>query len=357
MKKIPIHTLRQPDVLSGYSGRKVLITGGLGLIGSNLALRLVELGAYVTIVDALLPLYGGNLFNISPAADRLKVNFADIRDINAMNQLVRGQNVIFNLAAQVSYTDSQKEPLLDLDINCRGHLNFLEACRINNPEARLLFAGSRMQYGHIKSNPVNESHTMYPLTIYGVHKVTGESYYNFYYRVHGIETVSLRISNPYGPRHQMKHSKYGIVNHFIKLAETGKPIRIFGDGQQIRDYIYVGDIVEVFLQAGIAEDVAGEAFNVGSGIPATFLEMAKTVIKTVGKGTIEHIPWPDNYERIETGNYVADINKARAMLNWEPKVSLTEGIAKTVSYYRRYHDYYWKTPGTAVEETKKLVLN
>jgi UDP-glucose 4-epimerase len=333
--------MAETDLRGAYNGLPVMITGGLGMIGSNLVHALVELGARVTIVDALLPLYGGNLFNLQPIADQVTVNYADIRDEHAINQLVRGQRIICNLAAQVSYIDSQIEPLVDLDINCRGHLTLLEACRKFNPDARLLFSGSRMQYGYIDCNPVNEDHTMRPLSIYGMHKMVGEHYHLFYHRMHGIETVVFRIANPYGPRQQMKHARYGIVNYFIKLAMTGQPIQIFGDGLQIRDYVYVDDIVRAFLLAGVEPGAVGEVFNIGSGVPISFRQMAETVVDVVGDGQILYVSWPDDYERIETGDYVSDLSKANRILGWQPRVSLREGIRRTHDFYRKCHEHYW----------------
>jgi UDP-glucose 4-epimerase len=329
------------DLRDAYNDLPVMITGGLGMIGSNLAHALVALGARVTIIDALLPLYGGNLFNLQGITDQVTINYADIRDEHAINQLVQRQRIIFNLAAQVSYIDSQTEPFLDLDINCRGHLTLLEACRKFNPDVRVLFSGSRMQYGYIEHNPARENHPMRPLSIYGMHKMVGEHYHFFYHRMHSIECVVFRIANPYGPRQQMKHSKYGIVNYFIKLAMTGQPIKIYGDGRQIRDYVYVDDIVAAFLRAGIAANAVGEAFNIGSGIPTSFRQMAETVVDVVGDGQIQYIPWPDDYERIETGDYVSDLSKSLKVLGWHPHVSLCEGIERTYHFYRKYHEHYW----------------
>jgi len=328
------------DYRSFYIGKSVLITGGLGHIGSNLAHALVTMGAKVTIVDNMSPMYGGNLFNLEGIQEQVWVNFADIRDQDVMNLLVRDQDVIFNLAAQVSYIDSNIEPFLDLDINCRGHLVMLEACRTFNPDVKILFSGSRMQYGRIQSIPVDENHPMEPRSIYGIHKLAGEKYHLMYHRVFDLRPVVFRIANPYGPRHQMKHAKYGIVNYFIKLAMQDKTIRVFGEGKQFRDYIYVEDIVCAFLAAGARPEAEGQVFNIGSGTGTMFCDMAQEVCEVVGSGHIEHVEWPDNYERVETGDYVADISKARALLGWAPHVGLREGIALTWSYYEKYGQHY-----------------
>lgn len=325
-----------------YAGKKVLITGGLGLIGSNLAVKLAELGAEVSILDALLPLYGGNLHNIEEVKDKISVNVADIRDTSAVNYLVREKDIIFNFAAQVSYIDSQTDPLLDLDINCKGHLLLLEACRNYNPNTKIIFSGSRLEYGEILGKEkVSEAHPLSPKSFYGIHKVAGEFYHLMYHKLHGIRAVAFRIANPYGIRHHMKHSKYGIVNYFIKKAMCSETIEIFGEGNQLRDYIYVEDIVSAMLSAGVCDKANGEVFNLGSGYSIPFHEMAQTVISVVGDGYLKNIPWPENYKIIEGGDFDCDISKANIMLDWSPKYSLNEGIEKTVEFYRKYRQYYW----------------
>lgn len=330
------------SVSDDYKGKRILITGGLGMIGSNLANRLVELGAEVSILDAMLPLYGGNFFNVEEIKDRISVNVADIRDISALNFLVKEKDIIFNLAAQVSYIDSQTDPLLDLDINCKGHLLLLEACRNYNPDVKIIFSGSRLEYGEIMTTEkVKEDHSLRPKSFYGIHKVVGEFYHLMYHKLHNIRSVAFRIANPYGIRHHMKHSKYGIVNYFIKKAMYGETIEIFGEGNQLRDYIYVEDIVNAMLSAGLAPAADGEVFNLGSGNSIAFYEMAQTVVSVVGKGAIKKIPWPENYKIVEGGDFDCDISKTKSILEWEPTFSLTTGIEKTVRFYEKYRNYYW----------------
>jgi UDP-glucose 4-epimerase len=325
-----------------YKGKKILITGGLGLIGSNIAVRLVEMDAEVTILDAMLPLYGGNMFNIYEVRDKLSVNIADIRDESALNFLVRDKDIIFNLAAQVSYTDSQSDPLLDLDINCRGHLLLLEACRVINPGVKIIFSGSRLEYGEITAKEkVREDHALKPKSFYGIHKVVGEFYHLMYCKLHSIRTVAFRIANPYGIRHHMKHSKYGIVNFFIKKAMENETIEIFGEGSQLRDYVYVEDIVNAMLAAGVTSGSDGEVFNLGSGRSVPFVEMAQTVVDVVGRGNIKKVPWPENYRIIEGGDFDCDITKAESILEWKPVYTLRSGIERTVHYYEKYSKYYW----------------
>jgi UDP-glucose 4-epimerase len=326
---------------SFYRGHRVLLLGGAGLIGSTLAHRLVALGARVTIVDALFPQYGGNPKNLEGIEDRAALHVGDIRDEALMRGLVPGQQSIVNLAAQVSYTDSVFDPLLDLDINCRGHLMLLELCRHLNPDAKVLFAGSRLQFGRIERIPVAEDHPQLPLMPYGIHKMTAEKYCQMYHRIHRLRTTVLRLANPYGPRQQMKHSKYGIVNWFIRLAMEGGAIKVFGDGRQVRDYVYVDDVATAFLLAGSLAAADGEVFNVGSGIPTSFRQMAEEVVRVVGRGRIEFVPWPADYTNIETGDYVTDITRIKRLLGWTPRVSLADGIAETHRYYQRHRAAYW----------------
>lgn len=324
-----------------YREKTVLVTGALGFLGSNLIQSLVSLGAKVTAVDNLDQRYGGNKFNINNCEDEISIIFADIRNEEEMRDAVKGKDVIFNMAAQVSYIDSQEDAFNDLDVNCRGHLNILELCRKYNRDAKLIFPGSRMQYGQIVYNPVDESHPLEPLSIYGIHKLTAEKYYLMYCRKHKIRSVVFRIANPYGPRNQMRHHKYGIVNYFVKLAIRNETIRIFGDGLQVRDYIYVSDIIDVFLSAGARDEADGQVFNIGTGIPTKFCDMARMVCEVVDGGKIENVPWPGDYERIETGDYYLNIDKAKEILRWAPRIDLRRGVMETYRYYQEYGDKYW----------------
>jgi len=330
------------NLAAAYRERRVLLLGGLGLIGSTLAHRLVALGARVTIVDALFPQFGGNRKNLEGIEDGVTVHVGDIRNEALMRSVVPGHDCIINLAAQVSYTDSVSDPFLDLDINCRGMLVLLELCRVLNPEAKVLFPGSRLQFGRIERIPVAEDHPQVPLMPYGIHKMAAEKYCQMYHRIHGLRTTTLRLANPYGPRQQMKHSKYGIVNWFIRLAMEGRTIKIFGDGAQVRDYIYVDDVATTFLLAGSRDETAGEVFNVGSGTPTSFREMARKVVRIVGKGRLEFVPWPLDYTNIETGDYVTDITRMKQLLEWAPQTSLADGIRLTYGYYEQRRSAYWE---------------
>jgi len=319
----------------------VLITGGAGMIGSTIAHLAVALGAQVTILDALLPLYGGNRFNLRGILDEIQFIEGDIRDLDLMRRVVPGYDYIFNLAGQVSYVDSNTEPLLDLDINCKGHLQVLEACRVENPRARLLFASSRFVYGRIEYLPVDENHPFNCLSIYGIHKLAGEKYYRFYHEAYGLKTVSVRIANPYGPRQQMKHSKYGILNWFVRLALMGQPLTVFGDGQQRRDYIFNEDLAEACVALMLSPGTEGRVYNLGTGTGVPFIEMAHLVAEAVPGTEVRQVEWPRERYFVETGDYVSDITRINAASGWRPKTTLKDGIGRTVAYYREHRQEYW----------------
>lgn len=332
--------MKKNNSLAGYKDKKVLITGGLGFIGSNLAYTLVKLGSRVTIVDNLAPLYGGNLFNIQGIKDQIEMIEGDIRDIKLIEKNIQNKDFIFNLAAQVSHIDSSNIPFEDLDINCRGHLTLLEVCRKYNSRAKILFSSSRLVLGKIVVNPVTEEHPTEPLSLYGVHKLTAERYYLLYNRNYGLRTSILRLSNPYGERQQIKHSKYSIPGWFMRLAMEGKTISIFGDGKQMRDYIHIDDVVEAFLLVGASEQTDGRLYNCGAGRSVEFREMVELVIKIARSGGIEYVPWPSNYEKEETGNFETDISKLQKTTGWTPYVTLEDGLKKMHEYYSKYWEQY-----------------
>jgi UDP-glucose 4-epimerase len=319
----------------------VLITGGAGMIGSTIAHLVVAQGARVSILDAMLPLYGGNRFNLRGILNAIQFIEGDIRDLDLMRRIVPGYDYIFNLAGQVSYVDSNHEPLLDLDINCKGHLQVLEACRLENPRAKLLFASSRFVYGRIEYNPVDENHPFNCLSIYGIHKLAGEKYYRFYHEAYGMNTVSVRIANPYGPRQQMKHSKYGILNWFVRLALMGQPLTVFGDGQQRRDYIYNEDLAEACIALLLSPGTEGQVYNLGTGTGMPFIEMARLVAEAVPGTEVREVPWPQDRYFVETGDYLSDITRITAVSDWRPKTTLKDGIGRTVAYYREHRKEYW----------------
>jgi nucleoside-diphosphate-sugar epimerase len=329
------------DTHEWYRGKQVLITGGLGFLGSTLAHALLPLGANVTLADPMLPLYGGNLFNIEGIWEQVEVHHSDIRDQGAMDRLVSGKDVIFHIAGQTSHVDSMIDPLLDVDINCRGNIIFLEACRKKNPEVKIVYAGTRAQYGKIEEVPVKENSRMNPTDVYGANKHVGEAYCFIYGKAFGIRVTSLRINNSYGPRHQMKHNKYGILNWFIRLAMDGETIKIFGEGNQLRDYNYLDDVIRAFLLVGADDRSVGQVYNLGSGRQIPFRELVKAVIQAADSGRYEFVPWPNDRKAIETGDFVADFSKITQEFGWMPEVELEEGLRKTVEYYRKYKEHYW----------------
>lgn len=329
------------NVANKIKGKEVLITGGLGMIGSTIAAKLVNLGAKVTIIDACIEPYGANLFNIEEIRDNVQLNISDIRDKESIKILVKNKDIIFNLAGQVSHNDSIEQPFLDADINYIGHLNVLEALRKYNPEAVILHAGSRLQFGRNETVPVDENQPLKPRTPYGMNKTAAENAYFFYFGLYKINCVAFRIANPYGPRSQMKHSKYSMINWFLRQIMENKSIKIFGDGSQIRDYIHVDDLADAFITASVTEKCYGNSFNVGSGVGTKFREMVETMVQVVGSGIIEYVPWPADYVNVETGDYITDITKIGSFTDWRPTIDLKTGIESIFKYYRKYKSHYW----------------
>lgn len=328
--------------LEAYGGSQVLVTGGLGFIGSHLAKRLVELGAGVTLVDSLIPEYGGNPFNVRDIADQVRINYSDIRDPWSIRFLVREQDFIFNLAGQVSHLDSMVDPETDLDINCRSQLSLLQACRENNPDARIVFAASRQQYGRPQFLPVTEDHPLIPVDVNGINLIAGESYHLLYHDVYGIRATSLRLTNTYGPHLLMKHDRQGFITTFIRLAVEGKPIRVFGDGSQLRDFTYVSDVVDSFLAVGLTDEAWGQAFNVGGIEPVPLLDVARLCQEVADKGRpVETAPWPPERKKIDIGSIYVDHARLTEVTGWTPKVGLREGLTETIGFYEAHGEHYW----------------
>jgi UDP-glucose 4-epimerase len=325
-----------------YQGARVLVTGGLGFIGSHLSKRLVELGAEVTIVDSLIPDYGGNPYNVREIVDRVHINYSDIRDPWSIRFLVRDQDYIFNLAGQVSHLDSMEDPQTDLDINCKSQLSLLEALRAINPEAKIVFAASRQQYGRPRSLPVTEDHPLAPVDVNGINLVAGEAYHLLYHQVYGLRAVSLRLTNTYGPHLLMKHGRQGFITVFIRLALEGKPIRVFGDGSQLRDFTYVSDAVDAFLAVGVTESAFGRPFNVGGDEAVSLLDVAKLCQELAGEGgEVEAAPWPEDREKIDIGSIYVDHTRLTTETGWQPQVGLREGLSQTIDFYREHGEHYW----------------
>ena len=330
-----------------YRGRRVMITGGLGFIGSNIARRLVELGSDVLLMDSLIPDSGANFFNIDGIADKVRVNIADVRQESTMNHLVRDREVIFNLAGQVSHIDSMKDPHTDLEINCRSQLSILEACRKFNPAVKVIFAGTRQVYGKPDSLPVTESHLVRPVDVNGINKAAGENYHILYNNVFNVRACSLRLTNVYGPRQLIRHSRQGFIGWFIRLALEGREIQIFGDGSQMRDFVYVDDAADAFLRAGASESCNGQVFNVGGLEPISHKDLVALLIDVAGGGSVRYVPWPAEKKAIDIGSFYADSSRFRIAAGWEPRVSLRAGFTKTLAYYRANASAYLDDLATA----------
>ncbi|MEM7533094.1 MAG: NAD-dependent epimerase/dehydratase family protein [Chloroflexota bacterium] len=327
--------------LDFYHNQHVLITGGLGFIGSNLARRLVDIGAQVTLVDSMVPDYGGNRFNVYGYEDRLHINIADVRDPYSMNALVQGQDVIFNLAGQVSHIDSMTDPFSDLEINARSQLSLLEACRHNNPEVKIVYAGTRQQYGKPQYLPLDENHVQSPTDINGVNKLAGEWYHIVYHNAYDLRTTSLRMTNTYGPRQLLKHSRQGFIGWFVRLAVQGKEIQLYGDGQQRRDMCYVDDAVDAFLRAGATDDTNGQVYNLGGLAPVSLYDLSRMLVDIAGWGSVRLVPWPEERKRIDIGDVYSSYARIEAALGWQPTTPLRDGLTKMINYYQQYGDYYW----------------
>lgn len=322
-----------------FEGKKALITGGLGFIGSHLAKRLVGLGAEVVVVDSLIPEYGGNLFNIAGFEKKIKVDIADVRDEHSMNYLIKGQHYLFNLAGQTSHMDSMQNPFTDLDINCRSQLSILEACRHHNPGIKVVFASTRQIYGKPDYLPVDEKHICRPVDVNGINKMAGEWYHILYNNVYGIRATALRLTNTIGPGMRIKDSRQTFVGIWIKNLIEAKPIEVWG-GEQLRDFTDVEDAVDAFLLAATSDRVNGHAFNLGGIKPITLKNLAELLVKLNGGGEVMLRTFPPDHKRIDIGDYYANFGSLKAFLNWEPKVSMEDSIKKTIAFYKKNIQHY-----------------
>ena len=322
-----------------FNGKNALITGGLGFIGSNLAARLVELGATVTLIDSLTPTYGGNFFNIEPIRDRVRVNISDVRDVHSLRFLVQGQDYLFNLAGQTSHMDSMTDPYTDLDVNCRSQLSILEACRHNNPQIRIVFASTRQIYGNPQYLPVDELHPLQPVDVNGINKLAGENYHMLYCRVYGIPTCVLRFTNTIGPRMRIKDARQTFVGVWIRHLLEGDSIEVWG-GAQLRDILYIDDAVDAILRAGSNPMAIGRIFNVGNSQAVSLLELAKVAVRINGGGNIVVKEYPADRKKIDIGDYSTDASSIMRELGWATQVDLDEAIQRTISYFREHLTHY-----------------
>ncbi len=333
------------DLEQVYRDKRVLVIGGLGFIGSNLAQRLVQLGAQVLIIDSLVPDHGGNVYNIANIRDRVSVNVSDVRDQHAINFLVRGQHYIFNLAGQVSHIGSMEDPLTDNDINARSQVYLLEACRRHNPRARVVYTSTRQFYGVPQYLPVDEAHPVQPTDVNGITKWAGEQYHMVYHRAYGIPTTALRLTNVYGPRQVLKDAegRMGVIYHFVRKVLAGEKLRVFGSGEQLRDYVYVDDVVAALLTAGAHDRALGEVFNVGGLRPISHLQLVQHLLAAAGlpDDWFDMAPFPPERKAIDVGSVYLDSTKIGRALGWTPTTDLAAGLERTFAYCKEHKDAYW----------------
>ena len=327
-----------PDI---FAGSDVLVTGGLGFIGSALARRLVELGAKVTLVDSLIPEYGGNLFNIHDIRDSVTVDLTDVRDAAAMSSLIKKRQFLFNLAGQTSHLDSMTDPVTDLNINAAAQLHILEACRLHNRDLKIVFASTRQVYGRPEYLPVDEKHPIDPIDVNGINKLAGEWYHLLYNDVYQIRACALRLTNTYGPGMRVKDARQTFLGIWIRKVIEQKPIQIFGSGEQRRDFNFVADVVEALLRTAANDDANGQVFNLGHSEHISLKELAKLLVELNGSGKYELVPFPDDRKAIDIGDYYADFRKIDKFLGWSPQVNLEEGLKQTLEFYRANQAHYW----------------
>lgn len=323
-----------------FKNKKILITGGLGFIGSNLAIRLTSLGAKVTILDSMIEDYGGNLFNVRPVDKKIQINISDMRDKYGINYLVRDKDIIFNLAGQVSHIDSMIDPHTDLEINCTSQLSLLEAVKKHNPDVKVILASTRQIYGRPQYLPVDEKHSICPVDVNGINTTAGEWYHTLYHNVYGIKTVVLRLTNTFGPRQLMKHNRQGFIPWFIRLLIDGETVNIFGDGSQMRDINYVDDVVNALLLTAESQKAIGRVYNLG-GEPISLLDLTRLMIKVNGKGKFTLTPFPKERKKIDIGDYYGDYSKIKSELGWQPETKLEYALRRTFRYYNKYKKHYW----------------
>jgi nucleoside-diphosphate-sugar epimerase len=324
-----------------FHGRRVLVTGGLGFLGSNLAIRLVRLGAQVTILDSLVPEFGGNYFNIAPIREQLVVNISDMRDANSLDILVRDKDYIFNLAGQVSHGDSMRDPQLDLAVNCISTMNLVEACRKHNPAARLLYTSTRQVYGRPRKLPVTEDHPTVPIDVNGINKLAAEYYHLLYHATYGIRATVLRLTNTFGPRQRLRGDRQGFATIFLRQALAGETISLYGGGRQLRDFNYVDDVVNALLAATTTDACLGKVFHLGSSRPYSLVEFVENLRRFCAFKT-ESVPFPQDKRIIDIGDYYGDYSRFREATGWSPRVDLPEGLERTIAFYREHPEVYWK---------------
>ena len=327
--------------MENYSGKEILITGGLGFIGSNLARSLVTQGANLTLVDSLIPQYGGNAFNIDDIKNKVAVNICDVRDTFAMEPLIQGKDYLFNLAGQTSHLDSMTDPHTDLDINAAAQLSILEVCRKENLDIKIVFASTRQLYGRPDYLPVDEKHPIRPVDVNGINKLAGEWYHLLYNNVYGIRACALRLTNTYGPGMRVKDARQTFLGIWIRLLLEGKPIKVFGDGLQLRDFTYVDDCIEALLLAGASDKANGKVYNLGGSEVIGLKDLSKMIVNLGHGGSFELAPFPSERKAIDIGDYYSDFSLITKELGWAPKIDLKDGLKRTLNYYSTHFSHYW----------------
>lgn len=323
-----------------FTNKNVIISGGLGFIGSNLAIKLVGLGANVTVVDCLIPEYGGNTWNIEPVKNKINIVIDDVRNEQVMQDLVQGKDYFFNLAGQTSHLDSMRNPFVDLEINAKAQLSMLEGCRKFNPGIKIIYASTRQIYGKPQYLPVDEKHPLVPVDVNGINKLSGEMYHTLYNKVYNIKTAVLRLTNTFGPRMRIKDARQTFLGIWIKNLLENKPITIYGDGSQLRDYNYIDDVVDAFLAVAGSDSWDGSIFNIGNDDSISLETTAKLMIEVNNGGSYVFTAFPAELKKIDVGDYYSDYRKIHFRFGWAPKISNTIGFRETIEYFRNNYQYY-----------------
>jgi UDP-glucose 4-epimerase len=330
----------EPLASDAFAGRRCLVTGGLGFIGSTLALRLARDGAAVTVVDAEHERHGANPHNLeAPEGEGIPVIRADLADAEARDAAAAA-DIVFNLAGQVSHVDSMTDPLFDLDVNTRSQVSLLEGLRADNPDATVVYTSTRQLFGKPRYLPVDEEHPVAPVDVNGITKHAAEQFHLLYRECYGIRATVVRLTNVYGPRQRLRDDFQGFLPIFVRRALLGETLRVFGDGAQQRDCLYVDDVVECLLRAALAADAPGEIFNVGNDEHLGLREIAEAVVAAAGSGTVESVPWPADRDAIDIGSYFGDSSKAKRILGWAPETPFATGIDRTLAFYRQHREWY-----------------
>ena len=333
------HLIGRVTMSDSFKGKRVLITGGMGFIGSNLAHRLLDYDTEVTLVDSLIPEYGGNLFNIQDIRNRCCVNISDVRDEFSMRYLVKNKDLLFNLAGQTSHVDSMNNPQTDLEINCKAQLSMLEACRKYNPGIKIVYASTRQIYGKPDYLPVDEKHPIRPVDVNGINKLAGEWYHILYNNVYGIRSCALRLTNTYGPCMRIKDARQTFVGIWIRCLLDGKPFEVWG-GDQLRDFNYVDECVDALILAADSQEADGKVFNLGDSSPVSLKELADILVEIFQGGSYHLHEFPAERKKIDIGDYYSNFNLFKSTVGWSPRIKLRDGLNRTIKFFKQNHQHY-----------------